>query len=58
VHDPIKDNDDDIEDRFYEECEQVFDHIPRYRMKNLFGDFNTNVGSEDVLNQYLETESI
>jgi hypothetical protein len=45
---PAEDKGDDIKDNFYEELEQVFDQFHRYRMKNLLGDFNANVGKEDI----------
>jgi hypothetical protein len=32
-------------DSFYEELEQVFDHLPKYHMKILLGDFNAKVQS-------------
>jgi hypothetical protein len=51
VRAPNEDKDDDIRDSFYEELKAVFDQFPRYRMKILLGDFNANVGKEDILNQ-------
>ena len=33
---------------FYEESEQVFDHLPKYHMKIILGDFNEEVGRENV----------
>jgi hypothetical protein len=47
VHAPTKDK-DDIEDSFYEELEQIFYHFPRYGTKILVGNFNANVGREEV----------
>jgi hypothetical protein len=35
---------DESKDSFYEELEQVFDHLPKYQMKILLGDFNAKVG--------------
>jgi len=35
-------------DRIYEELEQVFDRFPKYRMEILLGDFNANVGRENI----------
>jgi hypothetical protein len=43
VHAPTEDK-DDIQDSFYEELEQVFDHSPRYHTKILRGVFNATVG--------------
>jgi hypothetical protein len=40
VHAPIEDKMDDIEDKFYEELENVFDKFPKHYMKILLGDFN------------------
>jgi hypothetical protein len=37
-----------MKDRFYEELEHVFDNFPKYNMKFLLGDFNVNVGREDI----------
>ena len=31
-----------------EELEQVFDHFPKYHIKNLLGDFNVKLGREDI----------
>ena len=36
---------DDSKNSICEELEQVFCHFPKYCMKSLLGDFNTNVGS-------------
>jgi hypothetical protein len=33
-------------DSFYEELEQVFNHVSEYNMKILLGDFNKTVGRE------------
>jgi hypothetical protein len=37
---PTGDKCDDLNNRVYEELEQVFDHFPEYQMKILLGDFN------------------
>jgi hypothetical protein len=57
VHAPTEDKDNVIKDSFYEELEQVFDQFPRYRMKNLLGDFNAKVGSEDIFKPINGNES-
>jgi hypothetical protein len=31
-----------MKNRLYEELEHIFDKFPKYRMKILLGDFNTN----------------
>jgi endonuclease/exonuclease/phosphatase family metal-dependent hydrolase len=58
VHAPTEDKDDDIKDSFYEELEQVFDQFPRYHMKILLGDFNANVGREDIFKPIIGNESL
>jgi hypothetical protein len=35
IHAPTEDKTDEIEDRFYEELEQVFDKFPSYHMNIL-----------------------
>jgi hypothetical protein len=35
-------------DSFYAELEQVFDHLPKYQMEILLGDFNAKVGRENI----------
>jgi exonuclease III len=37
VYVPTEDKDDDIKASFYEELEQVFDLLSRYRMKIMWG---------------------
>jgi hypothetical protein len=43
---------------FYEELEQVFDHLPKYHMKILLGDFNTKVGRENIFKPTIGKESL
>jgi hypothetical protein len=57
VHVPTEDKIDDIEDRFYEELEQVFDKFLRYHMKILL-DFNAKVGREDIFKPTIGNESL
>ena len=57
VHAPSEDKSDDSKDRFYEELEQVFDHFPRYHMKNLLGEFNAKVGRENIFKPTIGNES-
>jgi len=47
VHAPSEDKSDDSKDSFYEELEQVFNHIPKCHMKILLGDFNEKNGERD-----------
>ena len=37
-----------IQDNFFEELEQVFDHFPKYNMKILLVDFNAKVGRVNI----------
>jgi len=47
VHAPSEEKSDDSKDSFYEELEQVFDHLPKYCMKILLGDFNAKYFQTD-----------
>jgi hypothetical protein len=58
VHASIEDKDDDIKDSFYEELEQIFDQFPRYRIKNMMGDFNAKVGMEDIFKPVIGSENL
>jgi hypothetical protein len=58
VHAPTEDKIDDINDRFYDELEQVFDKFPKYPMKILLGDLNAKVGKEDIFKQIIGTKSL
>jgi hypothetical protein len=55
VHDPTEDKTDDVEDRFYEELEHVFDKFLKYHTK---GDFNANIGREDIFKPNIGNESL
>jgi hypothetical protein len=46
------------EDSFYEELEHVFDKLHKYRMKNLLGEINANVGREDIFKPTIGNESL
>jgi hypothetical protein len=48
VHAPSEEKNDDSKDSSYEELEQGFDHFHKYNMKIILGDFNANVGSENI----------
>jgi hypothetical protein len=58
AHAPTEDKDDVIRNIIYEELEQVFDQFPRYHMKNLLGDFNAKVETEDIFKPIIVSESI
>jgi len=49
VHAPGEEKSDDSKDSFDEELEQVFNHIPKYHMKNLLGDFNTKLCIKPII---------
>ena len=44
-------------DSFYAELEQVFDHLPKYHMKILLGDFNAKVRRENIGQESLHQNS-
>ena len=48
AHAPSEKKSDMLKDSFYAELEQVFDHLPKYHMKILLGDFNAKVGRENI----------
>ncbi|PNF14989.1 hypothetical protein B7P43_G01541 [Cryptotermes secundus] len=58
VHAPTEDKIDDIKDRFYEELEHVFDKFPKNPTKILLGDFNVEVGREDIFKPTIGNESL
>jgi exonuclease III len=51
VHVPSEEKSDESKESFYEELEQVFDHLPKCHMKMLLRDFNAKVGRENIFNQ-------
>ena len=58
VHAPSEEKSDESKDRFYEELEQVFDHLPKYHTKILLGDFNAKVGRENIFKPTIGKESL
>ena len=58
VHAPTEEKSDSSKDSFYEELEQVFDHIPKYDMKILLRDFNAKVGRENIFKLTIGNESL
>jgi hypothetical protein len=58
VHPPTEDKTDDVQDRFYEEFERVFDKFPQYNLKILLGDFNAKVGRESIFKLTIGNESL
>ena len=51
VRAPSEEKSNTLKDSFYAELDQVFDHLPKYHMKILLGDFNAKVGRENISNQ-------
>jgi hypothetical protein len=58
VHAPTEDKTDDLKNCLHEELECVFHKFPTYETKILFGDFNANVGREDIFKQTAGSESL
>ena len=58
MHAPSEEKRDNSEDSFYEESEQVFDHLPKYHMKILLRDFNAKLGKEDIFKPTNGNESL
>jgi exonuclease III len=59
VHAPTEEKSDNSKDSFYEELEQVFfNHLPKYHMKILLGDFNAELGREDTFRPTIGNESL
>ncbi|PNF37258.1 hypothetical protein B7P43_G00390 [Cryptotermes secundus] len=48
VHAPTEDKIDEVKSKFYEELEHVLGKITKYHKKILLGNFNANVGTEDI----------
>ena len=54
MHASSEEKSDDSKDSFQKELEHVFDHLPKYHMKILLGDFNAKVERERIFsNQQL-----
>jgi len=47
-----------IQKSFYEELEQVVDHITKYHMKILLRDLKVNFGREDIFKSTIGNESL
>jgi hypothetical protein len=58
VHAPSGEKSDGSKDSFYEELEHILDHVPKYHMKILLGDFNAKVGRENIFKPTNENESL
>jgi hypothetical protein len=57
VHAPLGDKTDAVKDSFCEELEHVFCQFPKYHIK-MIGDFNAEVGREDIFEQTVGNESL
>jgi hypothetical protein len=57
VHAPCEVKCDDVKDSFYKELGGVFNQFPRYDMKILLGDFNAEVGRENIFKPTIGNES-
>ena len=58
VHTSSEEKSDTSRDRFYAELEQVFDHLPKYHMKILLGDFNAKVGRANIFKPTIGQERL
>jgi len=58
VHAPSEEKSDESKDSFYEELEQVFDHIPKYQRKMILRDFNAKVERENIFKPTIGQESL
>jgi hypothetical protein len=56
VNAPTEDKIDDMKESIYEGLECVFDKFPKCHINILLGDFNAEVGREDILNGQLGTK--
>jgi hypothetical protein len=57
VHAPTEDKSDDRKDSYYKDLEHVFDQFLKYYMKMLLGDFNEEVGKEDIFKLTIGNEN-
>ena len=55
---PSKEKSDYSKGSFYEELEQVFDHVPKYHKKILLRDFNVKLGRENIFKPIIGNESL
>jgi hypothetical protein len=58
VHAPTADKCNDTKDIFYEDLEGVFNQFPKYHIKILLGDFNAEMGREDIFKPTIGNESL
>jgi len=58
VYASTEDKSDDTKDTIYKVLQCLFDQFPKYNMKILLRDFNTDVGREDIFKPTIENESL
>jgi hypothetical protein len=58
VHTPCEDKGGDVKESFCEELGRVFDQFRRHDMKISLGDFNANVGRENIFKPTIGNESL
>ena len=58
VRAPSEEKSGDSKDSFYEELEQASDRFPKYHVKILLGDFNAEVGRENIFKPTIRNESL
>jgi len=57
-HAPSEEKSYDSKDSFYEELEQVFYHFPKCHMKILLGNYNAQMGRENIFKPTNENEGL
>ena len=55
---PSEEKSDDSKDSFYEELEQFFNHLPKYHIKILLGNFNAKVGRGNIFKPTIGNDSL
>ena len=58
AHAPSEEKSNYSKDGFYEELEQVCDIFPLYRVKIVLGDFNAQVGRENIFKPTIGNKSL
>jgi hypothetical protein len=58
AHAPAEEKINDSKDSLYEELEQFFYHFLKYNMKIMLGDFNAELGREDIFKPTTGNESL
>jgi hypothetical protein len=58
VHTPCEGKGDEVKNNFFEKLGRVFDQFPMYDMKIILGDFNAEVGRENIFKPTIGNESL